>query len=59
MTFPILSYKALTGTDVSSFFKKGSHSDKSNYLQVGILPSHSKFYEHLIYSQLNEVTKNT
>ena len=42
----ILSFKALAGTDVSPFFKKENHIDKSNCQLVSILPSCSKIYEH-------------
>ena len=48
----------LKKADVIPVFKKGNHNDKTNYQPVSILPSLSKIYERLIYSQINQMTEN-
>ena len=48
----------LKKADVSPVFKKGNHNDKTNYRPVSILPSLSKIYERLIYTQINQTTQN-
>ena len=48
----------LKKANVSPFFKKGNHNDKTNYKLVSIVPSLSKIYESPIYNQINQMTKN-
>ena len=43
----------LKNADVSPVFKKGDRMDKYNYRPVSILPSLSKIFERLIFSQIN------
>ena len=43
----------MKNADVSPVFKKGGHLNKSNYRPVSILPSDSKIFEKLMFSQIN------
>ena len=43
----------MKNADVSPVFKKGDHLNKSNYRPVSILPSDSKIFEKLMFSQIN------
>ena len=47
-TFPI----ALKNADVNPVFKNDDKNGKENYRPISILPSLSKVYERLIYSQM-------
>ena len=43
----------LKNADVTPVFKKGDRLDKCNYRPVSILPSLSKIFERIIFSQIN------
>ena len=43
--------------DITSVFKKGDTTDKSNYRPIGNLSNFSKMFEKLIYSQVNSYMK--
>ena len=43
----------LKNANISPVFKKGNHSDKTNYRPVSLLPALSKIFERLLFTQIN------
>ena len=53
-TFP----EILTNSEVTPVFKEGDPTSKTDYRPVSILSNFSKFFEKLIYLQLNNYMQN-
>ena len=43
----------LKWADITPVFKKGDHTDRSNYRPISILPTFSKVFEKIIFDQIN------